>query len=158
MHASTEPNSQSVCESRIRRRFHLCLGCIGVIIFQLLPACILFHRNHMWNLAQDWAALIITPRQNLLRRLASSRPVQTKENIVLLYTVPSVIYIIFGTCTYFKRNLYCPIPLEPVRNTRAEYWANTSLGSAVYCTRGSVVNSPPSSITLPNFRHGKQLP
>ena len=119
MHASTEPNSQSVCETRIRRRFHLCLGCIGVIIFQLLPACILFHRNqHVWNLAQVWAALIITSRQNLLRRLASSRPVQTKENIVLLYTVPSVIYIIFGTCTYFKRNLYCPTPLEPVRNTR----------------------------------------
>ena len=119
MHASTEPNSQSVCETRIRRRFHLCLGCIGVIIFQLLPACILFHRNqHVWNLAQVWAALIITTRQNLLRQTSIFATGPFKRNIVLLYTVPSVIYIIFGTCTYFQRNLYCPTPLEPVRNTR----------------------------------------
>ena len=63
-------------------------------------------------------ALIITTRQNLLRQTSIFATGPFKRNIVLLYTVPSVIYIIFGTCTYFKRNLYCPIPLEPVRNTR----------------------------------------
>ena len=152
MHASTEPNSQSVCETRIRRRFHLCLGCIGVIIFQLLPACILFHRNqHVWNLAQVWAALIITTRQNLLRQTSIFATGPFKRNIVLLYTVPSVIHIIFGTCIY--------LPEEPVLSNsigtctayeRSEYWANTSLGSSVYCTYGSVLSfKPRDPVTLP---------
>ena len=77
--------------------------------------------------------------------LALHSPVSDIHHLRNLYLFPEepVLSNSIGTCTEYER---------------AEYWANTSLGLSVYCTRGSVVNSTPSSITLPNFRHGKQLP
>ena len=104
-------------------------------------------------------ALIITTRQNLLRQTSifATGPFKREHTLALHSPVSDIHHL---------RNLYL-FQEEPVLSNsigtcteyeRAEYWANTSLGSSVYCTRGSVVNSTSSSITLPNFRHGKQLP